>query len=269
MIYASFGGLLKDFRIRKNISQREIAFSLGWSEPSRLSRIEQGKTKKPKRKTVDKLMRVLKLEPSEQGQLLLAGGYLPTKHEIEKIRKETKPLLDNWVYPAYLLDFSWRLLEWNRPAARAYEIVGKNAKYVRENSPCTLELVFDPSFIQNKYLKDKKEKELWNKVLLGKLIRFKLLHKARTSEKWYQDLLSKMMHNKLFVSLWKKAQFMPEKQDIANYERKLLVDSKNTKKRFDFHIFRSPLLQDIRFEINYHIPGNIETFRYFARNGVT
>jgi len=33
---ATLGGLIKDYRLQKNISQIEIAFVLGWREPSRL-----------------------------------------------------------------------------------------------------------------------------------------------------------------------------------------------------------------------------------------
>lgn len=44
---ATLGGLLKDYRLQKNLSQLEIAFAMGWKEPSRLSRIEQGKIGNP------------------------------------------------------------------------------------------------------------------------------------------------------------------------------------------------------------------------------
>src|SRR3989344_5536505 len=105
MITASFGGLLKDFRTRKNFSQKEIAYAMGWRETSRLSRIEQGITKKTNRETIDRILNILQLERNKKGQLLLAGGYLPTEEEIKQIRMEVQPLLDKWKYPAYLLDF--------------------------------------------------------------------------------------------------------------------------------------------------------------------
>lgn len=260
---ATLGGLLKDYRLQKNLSQLEIAFAMGWKEPSRLSRIEQGKTKKPTREIINRLILIMKLNRSEKGQLLFAGGYLPTIEEIEEIKKEIRFLIDQWSYPAYLLDFSWRLLDWNKPTNRVYDIEESSENKIKKEMPWSAGLAFSPEFPQNKYLKDEKEIERWQKVLLGKLIRFKIINKNNASEKWYQDLLKGMMKNELFAKLWQKAQLSPEHEDIANYERKILVDPKNINNRFDFHILRSPLLQDIRFEINYHIPGDLETFRYF------
>ncbi len=265
MIYSSFGGLLKDFRIRKNLTQQEIAYAMGWSEPSRLSRIEQGSTKKPAREMVDKLITLMKLDRAEKGQLLYAGGYLPTKEEIENMRKEVRSLLDQWPYPAYLLDFAWRMIVWNKQAGKIYQITGSVAEKVLTEIPSSLEITFSPEFMQNKYLSGKEEIQRWHNVLLAKLVRFRLLHKGRTSEKWYQDFMSRMMKNELFANLWQKAQHASQEHGIANYESKGLVDVSNIKRRFEFHILRSPLLQDMRFEINYHIPGDTETFVYFTK----
>ncbi|HCS78271.1 TPA: hypothetical protein DIV55_00840 [Patescibacteria group bacterium] len=262
---ATLGGLIKDYRLQKHISQMEIALFLGWSEASRLSRIEQGLVKKPTREIVDRLIQVLKLDRFEEGQLLLAGGYLPYREELNTISHEVQSLLDNWPYPAYLLDFSWRLISWNKPAARVYAIDVKAEEFIKENLPWAPGLVFDPDFFQNKYLKDEDEVNAWHKLLLGKLIRFRYLNRERTGERWYQELISRMMKNKLFANLWQKAHLTLVETGMINYERKKLVDWQNIDKRFDFHIFRSQLLQDARFEINYHIPGDQETLLFFSK----
>lgn len=262
---ATLGGLMKDYRLQKNISQMEIAFAMGWTEPSRLSRIEQGTTKKPSREIVDRLIQILKLDRFEKGQLLLAGGYLPTRQEIEEISLETQSLLDNWSYPAYLFDFSWRLINWNKHAARVYAIDSKMAKFIKQNLPWATGLLFDQNFFQNKYLKDKKEIETWHNLLLEKLVKFKYLNRTRAGEKWYQELIGKMMKNKLFAELWQKVHLLPEKTGIIDYERKTLIDPQNTNKRFSFHLFRSQLLQDMRFEIIYHIPADSETLNFFSK----
>lgn len=265
MQFASFGGLLKDFRTRKNLSQQEVAYAMGWRDPSRLSRIEQGITIKPSRETMDSLLKILKLDRNEQGQLLLAGGYVPTNVEIDAIRKEVKPLLDVWPYPAYLLDFAWRLIDWNEHAASVYQITGIAAEKIRVEVPSSLELTFSPDFVQNKYLTGKEEIEQWHKVLLEKLVRFRLINRGRTSEKWYKEFMTKMMKNELFATLWQKAQLASEERGIANYEFKSIVDAKDTQKRLNFHILRSPLLQDVRFEMNYHIAGDKETLECYQK----
>ena len=94
MITASFGGLLKDFRIRKDLSQRDVAYAMGWSEPSRLSRIEQGKTKKPTRENVHQLFEAMRLSKIERNKLLLAGGYLPTEEELMRELKRERLLVE-------------------------------------------------------------------------------------------------------------------------------------------------------------------------------
>ena len=75
---ATLGGYIKDLRLQKNISQLEIAFALGWKEPSRLSRIEQGKVGNPPRELIDKLIDAMTLSEEEKNQLLVIGNYLPT-----------------------------------------------------------------------------------------------------------------------------------------------------------------------------------------------
>ena len=68
MINSTLGGLIKDYRLQKGISQLDIAFSLGWKETSRLSRIEQGRTEKPDRELLDKIIRALNLEEEEKNK---------------------------------------------------------------------------------------------------------------------------------------------------------------------------------------------------------
>lgn len=62
MITATLGGLIKDYRIKKRLSQIDVSVRLGWKESSRISRIEQ-----------------------EKGYFLLVGGYLPTDNEVQNI----------------------------------------------------------------------------------------------------------------------------------------------------------------------------------------
>ena len=107
MVTATLGGLIKDFRIKKRLSQFDVSLRIGWKDTSRLSKIEQGRVGKPARETIEKIIKALELNQQEKGQLLYAGGYLPTDEEIEDIIKKVRTKIDNWHYPAYLLDFSW------------------------------------------------------------------------------------------------------------------------------------------------------------------
>src|SRR3990167_9002260 len=129
---ASLGGLLKDYRLQKNLSQLEIAFSLGWKDTSRLSRIEQGRIDKPQRKRMDKICQIMELKDEEKNHILLSGGYLPTMEEIENVRKDLHNLLYNWPYPATVRDFSWRIIDSNPHIFNYYNIPKRAQAYIQD-----------------------------------------------------------------------------------------------------------------------------------------
>lgn len=261
---ATLGGLLKDYRLQKNLSQLEIAFAMGWKEPSRLSRIEQGKVESPPRELLNKLMEAMKLDESEKGQLLLAGGYLPTEEEIEKVRGDVDLLIQKWQYPIYVVDFSWRVLHWNKALEIVYTLDKKAREQLRKFHPRTLDLIFDPNFFQLKYMKGEELKR-WNEFLLNKLILFKSTQAMWTREKWYLDFVKRMMNNDTFRKLWVQAKVPSQEKGLINYERKSLVNMEDTSKRLEFHIFDVPLLQDPRFAITIHVPADLETYKYFQQ----
>src|SRR3990172_4918789 len=100
---ATLGGLIKDFRIQKRISQLEVATKVGWSDTTRLSKIEQGRTSKPTRAVTDRILDALDISESEKNGLLLFGGYIPDPTEIKKAITDVKEKVDNWPYPSYLI----------------------------------------------------------------------------------------------------------------------------------------------------------------------
>src|SRR4030066_701251 len=120
MFMATLGGLIKDFRIQKRISQLEVATKMGWSDTTRLSKIEQGRTGKPTRSVTDRILDALSISESEKNELLLFGGYIPDLTEIKQAIKDMSEKIDNWSYPSYLIDFTWRLLYSNIPGAKTF-----------------------------------------------------------------------------------------------------------------------------------------------------
>ena len=113
---ATLGGLIKDFRIQKRISQLEVATKMGWSDTTRLSKIEQGRTGKPTNAVLEKILDALDLSETERNEALLAGGYLPTDKEIIEAVNNVKNKINSWPYPATMTDFTWRMVAFNLPA---------------------------------------------------------------------------------------------------------------------------------------------------------
>jgi transcriptional regulator with XRE-family HTH domain len=260
---ASLGGLLKDYRLQKNISQMEIAFDLGWKEPSRLSRIEQGRVGNPPRKTLDKIIKAMRLKEEEKSHLLLVGNYAPTDNEIKRFIASNSNVVDDWPYPATIYDFRWRVIYINKPSKEIYQ-KNKIISKLAEKYPNTIETYFHPEYVQNKHYKGK-ELQNWRDFLVTTLSQFKNSQSTRAKEKWFVDLMQKMMRNDLFRELWQQAQEYKSTRTSAIYDTESVVNPKNKNKRLIFHFFLLPDLNDSRFQIEFHTPADSETMDYYNR----
>ncbi len=258
---ATLGGLIKDLRLQKNISQLEIAFALGWKEPSRLSRIEQGRVSRPPREILDRLMEALRLSEDEKNQLLVVGTYLPTLDEVEEVRKKIKPIVESWPYPAACLDYIWRIIYTNQKMYKACGISPKEQQQIEEKLPWVFEEVFKSSYSLNKAETADKIEER-KQYLIRVLTHFQYEQRMRTREKWYQDLVRRMMDNELFRELWPRAQRqMSNKPDVLNFGYKEVKSDIETLLKFYF--FSVPVFRDPRFSVELYVPKDIETFQHY------
>src|SRR3989339_372370 len=252
---ASLGGLLKDYRLQKNVSQMEIAFSLGWKDAARLSRIEQGRVEKPDRKLIDKICRILELKPQEANHLLLIGAYQPLEEEIKKIRKETSHLINNWKYPASIRDFSWRIVHSNDKIFDFYNINDEQRQYIRLHYPSVIEVTFSSHFILNKQsLVNKERADQRKNFLVAMLKDFKYQQRNRTKNKWYIQFVKKMMNNELFRELWMRTDEIidPDMDLIVNFAIKKAVSPQDPTKILTLYLTIIPYREDPRFEVELY-----------------
>lgn len=260
---STLGGLIKDYRLQKSISQLDIAFALGWKETSRLSRIEQGRTEKPTREIIDKIVSALGLKEEEKNTLLLAGGYLPMENEIESIREETKHILEEWPYPAYLYDFSWRIIIPNKQVISIYKLTRDEEESIYKFHPRILDVLFDPNFRQNKLLNGPGSKD-WTFFLRVAILNFKYEQKRRTKEKWYIDHIKILMNNNLFRELWTTTDINEKlKGIVGKFTPKDVIHPEDDQQLLKFFRFSAPIMHDPRFEIEYLIPRDLETYKYY------
>lgn len=264
---ATLGGLIKDLRLQKNISQLEIAFALGWKEPSRLSRIEQGKNSSPPRFLIENIMDAMKLTEEERYHLLMAGNYMPTDEEIEKARKKIIPYLKTWLFPAFAIDYTWRVIAVNQKMYKLLHIDTKIQKEIETNLPNLLELAFSTHLFIN-HAETEEEKEARDHFLLVLTVHFIDSHRTRTRERWYLDLMKKMMNNKLFRELWKEAlSHLEGTTDFMNFgDKSLFINEKGKKKRLSLNFFDVPLFHNHCYWVEYYVPSDLETFKYFLKN---
>lgn len=262
---ASLGGLVKDFRIQKNIPSLEVAYALGWKNTTQLDKIEQGIIDRPPREVIDGICRALELKEQEKNAILLAGNYLPTPEEIEKVRNANKDYLETWPYPAVLYDFCWRVILFNKKTMRILGLKTEEERIaIYNDTPTAIEMVFDPHYVQNEHLTGE-EKKIWHANLFRFLLHFKNLQKSITRDQWYSDVIKKMMNNDLFREIWRKTHDAEADFLTTRYGKKIFVHPDDHTKRFQFNIFVVPLLKDPRFEMEFYNPSNPETIDFFTK----
>lgn len=262
---ATLGGLIKDLRLQKNISQLEIAFALGWKETSRLSRIEQGRNSSPPRFLVEKIMDAMKLTEEERNHLYVVGNFLPTDDDIKLARMKLKPIVDNWKYPAVCLDYTWRIIYTNNQLNQLFGITKSQSGFININNPWILEIIFNQNFPLNK-TDNQEEENARLEFLKTAVTLFRNAQRERTKERWYCDLIKRLMSIDLFREIWINSQ----NDTLSSYDNSSFVAKSIIKKNRDgskniykFFYFIEPVYKDQRFLIDYHVPADLETFKLY------
>src|SRR4051794_10931093 len=120
---APAGQLLREWRVRRRMSQLDLASTAGISA-RHLSFVETGRSR-PSREMVLHLAENLDVPLRERNPLLLAAGYAPTYQatdfaapEMASVRDAIERLLAaHDPYPAILVDRRWQLVSANAAAA--------------------------------------------------------------------------------------------------------------------------------------------------------
>ncbi|KKR88087.1 MAG: hypothetical protein UU34_C0001G0084 [Candidatus Curtissbacteria bacterium GW2011_GWA1_41_11] len=262
----SLGGLIKTYRINKRLSQFDVATAIGWNDTSRLSKIEQGRVK-PTRPIVEKIMAALNLSSEERGEFLLTGGYLPSDEEITKIIKIVKEKINNWPYPAYLIDFTWRLLACNGATAKTFFIGPEMQKNLINVKPNLLEFAFLPKEILPVEISKGEDEKHCKPFPVAQIAQFKIEQIMRTNEKWYRELIKKMLTNDKFNRLWREITPELYQKTLLDYEYKIVKGNwLNKKITLQFHLLTSRVISDVRFQIVLYFPVEKNTQMFFTKN---
>ncbi len=260
----TLGGLIKDHRIRKRISQQDVSIKMGWKDTSRLSKIEQGRVSKPKRETIDKILAALELDRYEKGDFLYNAGYLPTDNEIKKALKEIREKIDNWPYPAYLMDFSWRWLYANDHTLKSIDYPLSFKDELNKSRMTMLEAAFLPKekfWVQ--ILKGDDPKKL-NPLPIAQIAAFKIENYKYQNEGWYKKLVKKLMQYDQFRELWPKIGLKDYHKTMQEYEfKRVIIPRKNKDITLNFHMYTSRLISNPQLQIVLYHPADEFTLKYF------
>lgn len=266
MMTATLGGLIKDYRIKKRLSQIDISLKLGWKDTSRLSKIEQGRAGKPNRDTAERIMRALDLTEQERGSFLLVGGYLPTNEEISKILKENKQKIDTWQYPAYLMDFSFRWLYSNPKTLFSANIPLGKIDWIIETKPNFLEFPFVPKEVLPVEVMKGEDKVNLKPFSIAEIAAFKTENEQYQNESWYQKLVKDLMKYDQFRELWPKVDQSLYHKKLFDYEYKTMAGVYHGKKMtLHFHISTGKVISDPRFQVILYFPADKQTEKMFAK----
>jgi transcriptional regulator with XRE-family HTH domain len=121
------GGMLREWRQRRRLSQFELALESGVSS-RHLSFVETGRSR-PSAEMVIRLAEQLDVPLRDRNQLLLAAGYAPAYAEHDLDAPELGPVRDaidqvlraHEPYPALVIDRHWGLVAANRPVGALIE----------------------------------------------------------------------------------------------------------------------------------------------------
>jgi transcriptional regulator with XRE-family HTH domain len=118
------GGLLREWRARRRLSQLELALEAEVST-RHLSFVETGRAQ-PSRDMVVKLSEQLEIPLRERNHLLLAAGYAPaypeSDMEDQRVREAVRHVLKGHEpYPAIAVDRHWEMVEANASVALLLE----------------------------------------------------------------------------------------------------------------------------------------------------
>lgn len=266
MTTATLGGLIKDYRIKKRLSQLEVSLRIGWQDTSRLSKIEQGRVGKPTRGTIEKIIKALELNAQEKGEFLFTGGYLPTDSEIKQAIAEVTDKIDNWFYPAYLMDFSFRWLYTNLYTIETAGYPPKFKEVVIENRPNFLEFPFLPKEQFNIEILKGEDIDHLKTFQIAQIAAFKTENLHYQNESWYKSLIKSLMKYEDFRKLWPEISLKDYHKKLFDYEYKRMVGEYNGKRQsLDFHLQTAKLITDPRFQIVLYYPANKEAEDFFSR----
>lgn len=262
MLTATLGGLIKDYRIKKRLSQQELAMRIGWNDASRLSKIEQGRVSNPSREVLDKIITALDLDERGKTDILFACKILPLASDVQKMISEINKILGGFKYPLILVHYEWNISYMNMPARRVLQIDNKEYKYIAEHMPNWMEMLFirgslDHVEIKAGYTQDSlvPAYEYW----IG---HFKYEQAHNTEESWYRKLLTELNRMDHFKELWPIIK--PSTGDhLFGYEVNEITGMWEGKKRtLRYHVTTISPTHDQRFFLLVHYPIDQQTLDF-------
>lgn len=265
MLTATLGGLIKDFRLKKRLSQQEVSLRIGWKDTTRLSKIEQGRVGKPTLPTIKKVIKALDLDERDTGEFLLTGGYLPTEEEVKDRLKELVKKVEDWPYPAYINDFGWRFLYSNGKNLDVFNLDIKWQARLLKEKPSLLLFPFLPKDVMPVQVFKGEDAANLKPFVMAQVATFKMETFLYQYETWYKKTVQSLMSYPEFISAWATVTENDYHKKLLDYEYKRIQGIYNKQElTLNFHVTVARLIKDPRFQVVFYYPADKATaeFKY-------
>ena len=266
MLTAALGGLIKEFRIKKRLSQQDISLLVGWKDTTRLSKIEQSRVGSISREILGKIMDALNLNENERARMLFASGIVPTKEESKQLINKLKKSLSYINAPLYIVDFAWNTIYINDLAKKLFMIADNEYEYINSKMPNWMELVFLRKTFSKVAIREGYNKEALYPYDEFQLAYFKDELAPYAQDRWYKDLLFRLSKDEHFRKLWSN---IPASRNLLLYEyvyKEISGAWNGSHQVLKFHSFSiRPSSDFFRYFITILQPADENTFRFYAK----
>ncbi len=150
-----FGGLLRQWRVRRRASQQELALDAGIS-PRHLSFLETGRTR-PRREHVLALLRSLEVPMRARNEMLVAAGFAAVYREtrldapgMAQVRRAVDFMLaQQEPFPAVVLDRHWNIVQANAAMQRFTALFLDQRAASAAGAPNIMRLTYHPKGLRS------------------------------------------------------------------------------------------------------------------------
>lgn len=225
-----------------------------------LQRVESGKVAQPERATLERILSALGARFSERQEVLELFGYTvdarpPTDEELAWAVALCRRELNDFPFPAYVLDCTHRLIAWNRHVPPLFGIDPADRTLAGIANRSLLAAWFDPTSPLASLVAEPD-------VFLPALIRA-LRHEMQKfwTEPWYAEMLAGLLELPRFRHYWG----VVEREPAAATAARALVPLRLAPPgggTLQFRLASEPFTRDARFRVVYYFPDDAHTMWY-------
>lgn len=224
-----------------------------------LQRLESGRVRQPERSTLERILDALDARYSERREILEAFGYTvpappPDDREIEWAVTVSRRELEDFPFPAYVLDCTHRLLAWNATVPRLLGDVADDRVRRELAGRSMIEAWFDPDSPLSPLVASPER-------FLPALIRaFRYEMSRFQMEPWHGEVVDRLLMLDSFRTWWGIVEGEEAPASAARAVMPLTLQVPGSG-QLSFRLSAEPFIRDARFRIVYYFPSDTRTMR--------